>query len=207
MDFRKKKNEKNYKSYRPEKWIDYAHHHSPQLIRFVVWYHKYFFQKFFLRSIFTHFYYIFDPHCMPCTSQWGKFSSSKFCISDFRIEIYTKFQSGKHIILYILANFIFHTKCPRNPGQILNPNIPFFLKKSHKFEKNSFSSDFILWALSTVSLHRKICLNLRMKFCVSPSIKHIKPLEWKHTLKLQKIKISMISYKKHWPELIIAGEK
>ena len=45
---------------------------------------------------------------LPCTSQWGKFLSSKFCISDFRIEIYTKFQSGKHIIFYILANFFFN---------------------------------------------------------------------------------------------------
>ena len=61
---------------------------------------------------------------LPCTSQWGKFSSSKFCISDFRIKIYTKFQSGKHIILYILANyFFFDTKLSTKPrsGGILNP--------------------------------------------------------------------------------------
>ena len=79
-----------------------------------------FFKFFFFTINFYPFLLHFCPS-LPCTSQWGKFSSSKFCISDFRIEIYTKFQSGKHIIFYILANFFFHTKCPRNPGQILNP--------------------------------------------------------------------------------------
>ena len=110
MGFCKKKikNEKNYKSYRPEKWIDYAHYHSPQSIRFVVviWYHKYFFQFFFFFFFTINFYpFLHFWPSLPCTSQWGKFSSSKFCISDFIIEIYTKFQSGKHIIFYILANF------------------------------------------------------------------------------------------------------
>ena len=64
MDFQKKKKRENCKSYRPEKWIDYAHHHSPQSIRFVVWYHyTNLFQYFFLRPIFTHFFHSFDPHC------------------------------------------------------------------------------------------------------------------------------------------------
>ena len=117
---KKKKIEKNYKSYRPEKWIDYAHHLHNWLD---LWYgiiptsFKFFF---FFAINFYPFLLHFWPS-LPCTSQWGKFSSSKFCISDFRIEIYTKFQSGKRIIFYILANFFFHTKCLRNPGQILNP--------------------------------------------------------------------------------------
>ena len=34
--------------------------------------------------------------------------------------------------------------------------VPFFLKKLHNFDrKNGFSSDFIPWALSDVSLHKK----------------------------------------------------
>ena len=53
----------------------------------------------------------------------GKIFKFKMLHSDFRIEICTKFQPGKHIIFYILANFFFHTKCPRNLGRILNPVI------------------------------------------------------------------------------------
>ena len=62
---------------------------------------------------------------------------------------------------------------------------------------------FIPWALSIVSFHGKVSLNLRIKLCVSLSIQTHKTTEitilyqrktkyycpkWKNTLKLQKIK-------------------
>ena len=51
----------------------------------------------------------------------------------------------------------------------------FSLKKMHKFDRiNGFLSDFIPWALSTVSLHGKISQNFKIKFRDLPSIKHIK---------------------------------
>ena len=56
----------------------------------MVWYHTYFCQYIFLRPIFTTFFTLTVLY-----KSMGKFSSSKFCISDFRIEINTKFQSGK----------------------------------------------------------------------------------------------------------------
>ena len=117
----------------------------------VVWYHKYFFQFFFTINFypFLHFW-----PSLPCTSQWGKFLSSKFCISDFRIEIYTKFQSGKHIFFllysifwptFFFSTFFFHTKCLRNPGQILNPVIC-MLKWAHP----SLTITFIMFMFSTI---------------------------------------------------------
>ena len=39
------------------------------------------------------------------------------------------------------------------------------------------STDFIPWALSTVSVHGEISINFRIKFSVSFSIKQIQPLE------------------------------
>ena len=57
---------------------------------------------------------------MPCTSQWGKFSSSRLCIFDFRNEIYTKFQSRKHVLFYILAIFIFPPFWQSNTTRISN---------------------------------------------------------------------------------------
>ena len=77
-------------------------------------------------------------------------------------------------------------------------------KKMHKFDRiNGFLSDFIPWALSTVSLHGKISQNFKIKFRDLPSIKHKEHLhnniifkkikycspKLKNTLKLQKIKI------------------
>ena len=48
----------------------------------------------------------------------------------------------------------------------------FFLKNHRNlYRKNWFSSDFIPWAQSTFSLLGKISINLRIKLCVSLSIK------------------------------------
>ena len=81
-------------------------YHSPQSIRFMVWWHTNFFQNNFFNNQFWSFQAQFRTY-LPCTSQWGKFSSSRLCIFDFRNEIYTKFQSRKHVLFHILAIFIF----------------------------------------------------------------------------------------------------
>ena len=89
-------------------------------------------------------------------------------------------------------------------------HVPFFVFKSHKFDRKTFlSSDFIVYALSTVSLHGKIFLHFGITFRVSLSINLYKipwitisyfkkntyccPM-WKNTLKLQKKKNEMIPY-------------
>ena len=66
------------------------------------------------RLIFYTDFFPFLPHFwhfLPCTSQWGKFSSSKFCISDFRIEIYIELDLHwkTHHFLYFGKPFYFHT--------------------------------------------------------------------------------------------------
>ena len=47
----------------------------------------------------------------------------------------------------------------------------FFSKNHINLTENSFELNFILWALSTISLHGKISLNFTIKFYVSLSIK------------------------------------
>ena len=66
------------------------------------------FLKIYFDNQFWSFQVQFQTY-LPCTSQWGKFSSSRLCIFDFRNEMYTKFQSRKHFLFYILTIFIFST--------------------------------------------------------------------------------------------------
>ena len=56
----------------------------------------------------------------PVQSYGGKNSSSKFCISDFRIEIYTQFWSRKHVLFLFLRHFTFPHIWQSNRGQISN---------------------------------------------------------------------------------------
>ena len=63
----------------------YAHHQSPQLIRFVVWYHTYFFQYFFFYDKFLSIFTTF----LTLTALYKSMGK----IFKFEIEIYTKFQS------------------------------------------------------------------------------------------------------------------
>ena len=57
--------------------------------------------------IFTHFWLF-----VPCTSKWGKISSSECCISDFRIELFTRFQCGKNLPMFWIIFFL-HTFCSK----------------------------------------------------------------------------------------------
>ena len=145
MDFckKKKKIEKNYKNYRPEKWIDYAHYHSPQSIRFVVvvWYHKYFFQFFFF---FFYDFYIFDPHC-PVQVNGENFQVQNFAFLTSELKSTLNFSLENISYSVFWPTFFFHTKCLRNPGQILNPVIC-MLKWAHP----SLTITFIMFMFSTI---------------------------------------------------------
>ena len=68
-----------------------------------------------LSPFLTHFW----PSVL-CTSQWGKIQVQNFVFLTSEGGIYTKFQSGKHVLFYILGNFIFSHFCSQNPGQIWN---------------------------------------------------------------------------------------
>ena len=138
MDFcKKKKFRENYTSYRPEKWIDYAHHHSPQSIRFVVWHPTYFFQYLFLRSIFTHFYHIFDPlWFVQVNGENFQFQNFVFLTSELKS---TLIFSLENIIFYILANFFFFT-----------PNV-------HKTRVRSWTVSYAMVSLQAI-LFLKKCL-------------------------------------------------
>ena len=93
--------------------------------RLDLWYNstQTFFKIIFFNNQFWSFQAQFRTY-LPCTSQWGKFSSSRLCIFDFRNEVYTKFQSRKHVLLYILAIFIFPPFWQSNTTRISNLVVP-----------------------------------------------------------------------------------
>ena len=126
MDFRKKKKKKR----KIDKTIRASGLKSESILLITIlhnqldlWYGiiHILFKIIFLRLIFTHFYYIFDPHC-PVQVNLEIFQVHNFAFLNSELKSTLNF-SLENIIFYILANLFFHTKCLRNPGQILNPVI------------------------------------------------------------------------------------
>ena len=78
-----------------------------------------FFNNFFLRSIFTHFYYIFDPHC-PVQVNRENFQVQNFAFLTSELKSTLNF-SLENIIFYILANFFFSHQMSAKPWSDLEP--------------------------------------------------------------------------------------
>ena len=87
------------------------------------------------------------------------FLSFKFqkYFSSLRIwpKIVTKWLKGLSVIASGSEKSSNLSEIKKNTCQ--SQHVPFFLKQLHKFDrKMAFSSDFIPWVLSTVSVHRKV---------------------------------------------------
>ena len=105
--------------------------------RLDLWYDS--IQTFFQNNFFNNQFWSFQAQFrtyLPCTSQWGKFSSSRLCIFDFRNEIHTKFQSRKHVLFYILAIFIFPPFWQSNTTRVSNLVIGWPWNCMNGFTKN-----------------------------------------------------------------------
>ena len=78
-----------------------------------------FFNIYFLRSIFTHFYHIFDPLCpVQVNGENFQFQNFVFLTSELKS---TLIFSLENIIFYILANFFFSHQMSTKPGSDLEP--------------------------------------------------------------------------------------
>ena len=108
----------------------------------------------------------------------------------------------KHAL--IIQKYKFNKKQNRDTCNIVQFQHVVFFSQINRLNltENRFFIRFYSVGPNTVSLHGKICLNFRNKFCVSLSIKHRNPLDnnivlkkkvsiavptWKNTLKPQKI--------------------
>ena len=72
---------------------------------------------------FSHFFTPTDPPTILALYKaiMEEQNLSTFCISDFRIEIYIYFQSKRHVVFFILTNFIFSYFRAVKPGSDLEP--------------------------------------------------------------------------------------
>lgn len=94
-------------TYSSEKLIDFAPHHTWQLIRFPVWSHSYFFQNNFFINPFLGIFVRFRPN-MPYISLWGKCQVQDFAFltSEMKSTLNFSLENMFYIIFWQTLSFL-----------------------------------------------------------------------------------------------------